>query len=85
MTALNLVLELSSSRARLGEDSTAIAPGVAVDQVDTFLQGVDPHADQDWTEDLFFVASHRGCNVVDDGRGDEVALWELRMNVVAAV
>lgn len=58
LPALDLSLELMSSRTGFGENGTTVAVGIGVYEVDCFLESFGVETDQDRTEDLFFIAGH---------------------------
>jgi len=78
-------LEFSSSGSGSSEDCTSVTPGVAVDKLNCVLESVGSHADKHRAEDLLFIASHVGCDIVDDGWGYKIALWELWVLVIATI
>lgn len=70
LAGLDVALEAGGGCARVGEDGYAVAVFVAVDQVDGVFEGVDIDGDEDWAEDLFFVAGHVGLDVRDKSWAD---------------
>ena len=79
------MLELSSGSTVVGEDSGSVAPLVAVDKGDGFIESLGFDGAENRTEDLFFVSLHAGLAAGDDGWADEVTLLVARYSRVSAV
>jgi hypothetical protein len=74
LTSLDFVLELASSVAILGEDGCTVTPGVGINEVNSFLSGVNANDIHNGAEDLLIVASHTNLAVINDGGTNPVAL-----------
>jgi hypothetical protein len=85
LSNFHLILELSSSGSRSGEDSSTITPSIAVNEVDTFLEGVDFHTHKHGAEDFFLVAGHVRGDIVNDRGGNKVSLGILRVDVITTI
>ena len=67
------------------EDSGAIAPAVAVDELDSVIKSWHVQADKHWAKDLLLVAVHGGGDVSEDGGAKPVTLGIPRHSHVAAI
>lgn len=70
LTGLNTLLEVRRARSGLGKDDCAVAPFVAVDNINCTVDCIRIHAKQHGAEDLLLVASHSRFHSGDDSRTD---------------
>lgn len=73
LSYINLVLEFASSSSRLGEDGSSVAVGVAVDDLDGFVQSLSLHQQQHGAKHLFLIDPHVGLDTGDDSGREPVA------------
>ena len=65
MTAVGLVLELSSIVNILGEDSTTISESVIAHKVNSLLNSLNSQDDHNGSEDLLIVDVHAWLDVIN--------------------
>lgn len=78
LTDINISLELASSSQWLGEDCSAVAVRIVVDDVQRVVERVSLHQDEHGAEDLFLVDTHVGGNTGQDGGANKVTLLVAR-------
>jgi len=74
LSGLDFVNEFTGDVSVLGEKSNTVTPRVGVDEVNSFLNGLDALNAHDGSEDLFVVAVHSGVDVHDDGGSNPVSV-----------
>jgi len=70
LPGLNVLCKLARRTAALGEDGDAVTVFIRVDDIDGFIERLGIKADEDGSEDFFFVARHVFRHVGNHRRSD---------------
>jgi len=85
LTDIDFVCEFPGGGTVVSENSRSVSVRVLVDHIDSGIHVVSAHADEDWSEDLFFVAVHISGDSTQDGWSEKVSVRVFVNNHVSAV
>ena len=78
LTRFNIFLKALGRRAGAGEDSSAVAVLIRIDEIDSCVQSGSFEADEDGAEDFFRVAFHVRLDARDD-RGTDLKIHRTEL------
>ena len=73
LAGIDLVLELTSSSTRRGEDSSSVSVGVGIDDLEGLVEVLGRHDAENGAEDLLLVDAHILGDASEDGGADPVS------------